>query len=256
MLKLPLHFSIMSNRFWMPEKKIYLIPSELASGTAAKILPAQVLESLNIINHFLVENIRTARRFLSAAGINKPIEELTFELLDKKTTYDTLSAHLKGSEHTCIGVISEAGCPGIADPGAMAVQWAHKHNWRVIPLIGPSSILLALMGSGLNGQSFAFNGYLPIDKVKRKKALVHYEKISLQGNQSQIFIETPYRNNQLFQTILETCNRNTTLSVSCNLTAPDEFIYTGTINEWRKVKYDFHKKPCIFIINANYNDFN
>ena len=235
----------------MPAKKgvLYLIPTVLAPATSEKVLSPQIKEVITHINHFFVENVRTARRFISELQTGKSIENLQFYTLDKDTPVTEAAQYMKilldGED---VGVLSEAGCPGIADPGAVAVQLAHKNEIRVVPLVGPSSILLALMASGFSGQSFVFHGYLPIDKTERSKAIRQLEKDSIQKNQTQICMETPFRNNQLLQDFLHTCHPDTLLCIATQITAPDEMIRTYKIKDWTKHKPDLHKKPTIFLL--------
>ncbi|QHT66848.1 SAM-dependent methyltransferase [Rhodocytophaga rosea] len=235
----------------MPEKKgvLYLIPTVLAPATAGQVLSPQIKDVISHINHFFVENVRTARRFISELQTGKSIESLQFYTLDKDTPSAEVAQYinvlLNGED---AGVISEAGCPGIADPGAMAVQLAHKKEIQVVPLVGPSSILLALMASGFSGQSFIFHGYLPIDKTERAKSIRQLEKDSLQKNQTQICMETPFRNNQLLDDFLQTCQPDTLLCIATQITAPDELIRTYKIKDWAKHKPDLHKKPTIFLL--------
>ncbi|PWJ58762.1 16S rRNA (cytidine1402-2'-O)-methyltransferase [Dyadobacter jejuensis] len=228
---------------------IYLIPTVLAADTASGVLPAEVSEVIKNIDIFFVENLRTARRFISSLRLGKVIDQLEFWELDKKTpsqiTWERLQ-NLKGSA----GIISEAGCPGVADPGAVAVEMAHQLGYTVKPLVGPSSILLALMGSGMNGQSFAFHGYLPIDKAERKTVIKQLEKESAQRGQTQIFMETPFRNNQLLAAILDTAAPNSRLCIASNLTAPDEFIRTMAVKDWKKNVPELHKQPTIFLLST------
>lgn len=228
---------------------LYLIPTVLAPSTYEKVLSPQIREVISHLNHFFVENVRTARRFISDLQTGKSIESLHFYTLDKDTppaeSAKYMDILLSGED---AGIISEAGCPGIADPGAVAVQLAHKKEIQVIPLVGPSSILLALMSSGFSGQSFVFHGYLPIDKNERNKAIRQLEKDSRQKNQTQLFMETPFRNNQLLEELLHTCQPDTLLCIATQITAPDEIIRTRTIKEWTKHKPDLHKKPTIFLV--------
>lgn len=229
------------------ELKLYLIPVPLAENTAGKVLPAQVIESVAALDVFFVENIRTARRFISSLKLNKKIDELTFIELNKETPLTITWEHLSQLEKDA-GIMSEAGCPGIADPGAVAVNLAHQLGIQVVPLTGPSSILLTLMASGMSGQSFTFHGYLPIDKSQRKRSLQQIEKDALSRQQTQLFMETPFRNNALFDAILETCRPDTLLCIGANLTDPKEMIRTMTIEKWKKQKPDLHKIPTIFAI--------
>lgn len=226
-------------------KLIYLIPTPLAPDSLST-LPPEAIEQVKNLNIFFVENIKTARRFISSLKINKVIDDITFHVLTKDSqfeeTFDLMATLTENA-----GILSEAGCPGIADPGALAVEIAHQLNYRVIPLVGPSSIVLALMASGFNGQSFAFNGYLPIDNKERAKRIRELEKLSHISGQTQLFMETPYRNRQLFQALLENCHPNTKLTISANLTASDAFSKTLSISKWKEIKdLDIHKKPAIF----------
>lgn len=229
--------------------KLYLIPTILSPGTAQRVLPPQIKEVVTQTDYFFAENIRTARRFISELQTGRPIESLHFYELTKDTppaeTENLLQIVLNGND---AGVLSEAGCPGVADPGAALVKLAHQHGVPVLPLIGPSSLLLALMASGFSGQSFVFHGYLPIDKTARAKAIRQLEKDALQKDQTQLFMETPFRNNQLLDEILNVCQPHTPLCIASQLTAPDEFIQTKPIGNWRKNKPDLHKKPTVFLL--------
>lgn len=228
---------------------LYLIPTFLAEGTSDQVLSPQVLEAIRKSDVFFVENVRTARRFISSLRLGKVIDTLQFFELTKSTPEAETREQLKGlPAYAQVGVISEAGCPGVADPGAVAVRLAHQMGFRVVPLVGPSSILLALMASGLSGQSFIFHGYLPIDKAERRKSIVQLEKDAGFKRTTQIFMETPFRNNQMFATILENCNPDTLLCVACNITAPDELVLTLPVRDWKKRVPDLHKKPTIFLI--------
>lgn len=229
---------------------LYLIPTVLAEQTAEQVLPPQIREVIGQLTVFFVENVRTSRRFISSLKTGHVIDTLTFFELHKDTpeteTRQQLQELTRQGQNA--GVLSEAGCPGVADPGAVAARIAHQLGWRVVSLVGPSSILLALMASGLSGQSFAFHGYLPIDKPARSQQLRQLEQTARKHRQTQIFMETPYRNNQLFSDILTTCQPDTRLCVASNLTAPDEFIRTLSIREWKAQKPDLHKKPSLFLI--------
>lgn len=231
-----------------PERKLYLIPNLLADDTHSSVLPQQISEIMANTRIFFVENVKTTRRFISSLKLGIVIDSLTFIELDKYTTYEQLFPQLYQLKENA-GIISEAGCPGIADPGSLAVEIAHALNIKVIPLVGPSSILLALMASGFSGQSFAFHGYLPIDKDERVKKLRLLEKDALAKKQTQLFIETPYRNNQMLESILKNLNPALKVCLACNITAPDEFIKTKSIAEWKKGTLpDLHKKPCMFLL--------
>jgi 16S rRNA (cytidine1402-2'-O)-methyltransferase len=226
---------------------LFLIPTILAPETQETVLPPQIKAVVNELNVFFVEELRTARRFISSLKLNKVIDEITFYELNKDTPPEQTLSQLKNLK-TDAGIISEAGCPGIADPGAVAVGFAHQLGHKVVPLVGPSSILMALMASGFNGQSFTFNGYLPIDKQLRIKSLQSLEQIAKKKQQTQIFMETPFRNNQLLEDVLQNLNPETLLCIACNVTAEDEFIKTLRIKDWRKSKPDLHKKPTIFLL--------
>lgn len=226
---------------------LYLIPTVLAESTQDKVLSPQITDVVQNLDVFFVENVRTARRFISSLKLGKIIDELTFFELSKDTPESETREQLKKLKQSA-GIISEAGCPGIADPGAVAVNLAHQMGIRVIPLAGPSSILLALMSSGMSGQSFTFHGYLPIDKVQRKKAIQSLERDARQRNQTQIFMETPFRNNQLLEAVLESCMPDTQLCIVSNVTAEDEFIRAMPVKNWKSNTPDLHKRPTVFLI--------
>lgn len=234
----------------MAKGKLYLIPNVLAENTTDVISP-QVKEVISQTQYFLVENVRTARRYISSLRLGLTIEDLNFEILDKKTKPVELEKIMQPIfEGKDLGVISEAGCPGIADPGAIAVAYAHKNNIQVVPLTGPSSMFLALMGSGFNGQAFAFHGYLPIQKKERVQAIKNLEAESLNNRKTQIFMETPFRNNHLLEDLLANLRPDTLLCIAKNLTGSDEMIKTKTVAEWRKNKLDIHKIPVVFVLYA------
>jgi len=229
---------------------LYLIPTILADDTAAQVLPPQVAEHVAALRYFLVENARTARRFIKSVAPQQVIEELRISVIDKDSTEAQIQAALQplvaGQNG---GVISEAGCPGIADPGAELARRAHQLGVRVVPLVGPSSLLLALMASGMNGQSFAFHGYLPIERGKRMAALKKLEQQALQQHQTQLFIETPYRNLPLLEDLLSTLHPGTRLCVAASLTAENEYIRTDTVAGWKKKPLpEIHKQPAVFLI--------
>ncbi len=231
--------------------KLYLIPSTLGGDNPEDVIPSFVLNKLRELRIFLAEDIRTVRRYLSRVGMPVPISELQFELLNKHTKQEELHRLLKPiMQGVDVGVVSEAGLPAVADPGANLVMAAHAKGVRVIPLTGPSSVTLALMASGLNGQNFAFVGYLPIKTPERNKRIKQLEQISGDFKQSQFFIETPYRNNQLMQALVGTLKPNTLIHVSCDLTLPTEFTVTKTAKEWKKEMPDLHKRPSIFGIQS------
>ena len=228
-----------------------MIPTVLAENTAHLVISPQVQEVIENTKIYLVENPRSARRYISSLKLGITIDELQLEVLDKDTPPEQVSRLmmplLNGSD---IGVISEAGCPGIADPGALAVAYAHQKGIQVVPLSGPSSMFLALMGSGFSGQSFAFHGYLPIDKKERAATLKKLEQESLREKKAQLFMETPFRNNQLLADALATLSPQTKLCIAKNLTAADELIQTKTIADWKNHPLDLHKVPTVFILQA------
>ncbi|MGV6845428.1 MAG: SAM-dependent methyltransferase [Lutibacter sp.] len=235
----------------MDDKKgiLYLIPTTLGDNEPLEVLPISVKQKMEILTHFIVENEKTARRFIKKMIPKKNQSEIKIFKLDKYADALEVQSYLDD----CLlgknmGLMSEAGVPAIADPGAEIVKLAHQKGIKVVPLVGPSSIILALMASGFNGQSFAFNGYLPIDSAERKKALKNLEKRSQSLNQSQIFIETPYRNEKMFNDLKSALNNNTQLCIACNITMPDEYIKSMSISKWKNENIDLRKKPTIFII--------
>lgn len=228
--------------------KLYLIPTSLGSNNMNSILPQEVSNLIPEIKHYIVENIRTARRFLKAVNRNINIDEITFYELNKHTSPKNLSSYLEAIETSDIGIISDAGCPGVADPGADVVRIAHQLNIQVVPLVGPSSILLSLMASGLNGQNFSFNGYIPIKTDERVKRIRQMEGRSLTENQTQIFIEAPYRNTQLLEDLCNTCSPTTRICVACDITLETEYIKTLSAKQWKREKVDLHKRPTIFLL--------
>ncbi len=233
----------------MEKGTLFLIPVPLAEEASEQSFTAFHTNTINQISTYIVENEKTARKFLKEAGLKIPQSELIIHDYGKHKRNQSLGSFFKellaGKD---VGLMSEAGCPGIADPGADIVAEAHKRGIKVVPLVGPSSILLALMASGFSGQSFTFNGYLPIDKVERAKKIKSLEQIALTRKQTQIFIETPFRNNPLIEEILRSCAPSTKLCIAANITGPNEFIKTQPIFAWRKEKPDMHKQPAIFLI--------
>lgn len=228
---------------------LYLVPNTLSDDEWQNVLPSSILSVVSETRFYTVENLRNARRFLKQINNEINIDELTFFELNKHTSSDELPAFLKPLEQNeNVAVISEAGCPGVADPGAEIVKIAHQKGYKVVPLTGPSSVILALMASGLNGQNFAFNGYLPVKQQERTKVILNLEKQVYLSGQTQIFIETPYRNNQIIDDLLKTCSSSTLLCIAANLTGKNEFIATKTISVWKKTKPDLHKQPAIFLI--------
>ncbi len=231
--------------------KLYLIPSPLGENDPAEVIPAYVLEQLRGIRRFVVEEVRTARRYLSKAGLRGHIEELEFFELNEHTTQREIEEYIRlfdgGND---VGLISEAGLPAVADPGAQLVALAHRHGIEVVPFVGPSSLMMALMSSGLNGQSFAFCGYLPAKTDERRSRLKAIEKVSAAHNQTQICIETPYRNDAFFADMLACCNPRTRICVAVNITMPDAFIRTMTVEQWKKQVPAIGKRPCVFCLLA------
>ena len=230
---------------------LYLIPSPLGEYECSRVLPERVTEVIASLDTFVVEEVRTARRFLSAAGAKGRIQDMEFHTLNEHTSdeeVEALAALFKDGKD--VGLISEAGLPAVADPGARLVDLCHRIGIRVVPLTGPSSLMLALMASGLNGQRFAFKGYLPVKPDARKQALRSIEKRSKEENESQIFIETPYRNDSMLQDILSVCHGSTRLCIACAITTDDEFIMTKSVSEWKKAVPSLGKRPCVFILLA------
>ena len=226
---------------------IYLIPN-LLGESALSVLSPQVAQAVQELTYFVVENEKSARKFIKLIAPEKPQSELQISVIDKHQSTPDYAAYLTPClQGHSIGIISEAGCPGVADPGAEIVRVAHQKALRVIPLVGPSSLLLAMMSSGLNGQNFAFNGYLPIDKQVRRKTLKILER-KVQEGQSQLFIETPYRNQQLLSDLIETLQPDTLLCIATDLTLPTESIRTLPISQWKHTSVDLQKRPTLFII--------
>lgn len=228
---------------------LYLIPVTLGESELNHVIPAAHHDIIVSIRCFVVENIRTARRFLKKVDPEINIDALQFFELNKHTDKNQLHAYLdpiKNGED--VGLMSEAGCPGVADPGADVVRIAHEKNIRVVPMVGPSSILLAMMASGMNGQNFAFNGYLPIKKDEKARQISLVEKRIYTENQSQVFIEAPYRNLQLLDDLLQNCQPHTKLCIACDLTLETEFVKTMPISAWKKAKPDIQKRPAIFVL--------
>lgn len=234
-----------------PKGNLYLIPCPMGDIEPVAVLPLTVKTTIERLDHYIVEHEKDARRFIKSIDPLKNQSVLKISEINKFTQDEEIPPMLTPClEGMDIGIISDAGCPGIADPGAKVVHIAHSHGIRVIPLVGPSSILLAMMASGFNGQNFAFNGYLPIDKNERRSELKRLEKLSKEFDQSQLFIETPYRNNQMLLSLLETLNPRTRICVACDITLPSEYISTTTVEQWKKRKVDLHKRPTLFILHA------
>ncbi|OFX89382.1 MAG: SAM-dependent methyltransferase [Bacteroidetes bacterium GWF2_33_16] len=229
--------------------KLYLIPTTLGESRIENVIPKLVIDIINQTNHYIVEDVKTARRYLIKAGIKAKIDDLTFFTLNKHSSPQEYESYLKPIfENKNIGIISEAGAPGVADPGSDIVRIAHEKNIEVVPLVGPSSILLSVMASGLNGQNFAFNGYLPIQKPDRIKTLKELEKRSYIEKQTQLFIETPYRNNHLIEDIISACHPETLLCIAADITLETEFIKTKPVKEWKKQVPNLNKRPAIFLL--------
>ena len=230
--------------------KLYLIPTTLGDTEPLEVLPFSVKKIIEGLDIFIVENEKTARRFIKRITPKKSQPNLTILKLDKYADEFEVRSYLDACQKgDSVGLLSEAGVPAIADPGAEIVKLAHEKNIPVVPLVGPSSIILAMMASGLNGQNFAFNGYLPIDSQRRKKAIKSLEKLSKEKGQSQIFIETPYRNEKMLADLKTTLTPTTKLCVACDITLETEFIKTMEINQWKKQQPNLHKRPTIFIIH-------
>ncbi|RYG03052.1 MAG: SAM-dependent methyltransferase [Chitinophagaceae bacterium] len=233
----------------MQKGTLFLIPVPLAENSSARSHTLSYSETINQISTYIVENEKTARKFLKEAGLTIPQSNLTIHDYGKHKRSQSLIPFFKElMTGLDVGLMSEAGCPGIADPGADIVAEAHKRGIKVVPLVGPSSILLALMASGFSGQSFTFNGYLPIDKTERSKRIKVLEQAALSRKETQIFIETPYRNNHLLEDILKNCGPQTLLCIAADLTSDSEFIKTMPVFAWKKERLDLHKRPAIFLI--------
>ena len=231
------------------ETALYLLPVTLGDTPIEKVLPSHNREIISGIKHFIVEDVRSARRFLKKVDRDIDIDSLSFYPLNKHTLPQDISGYLKPLiDGHSMGVISEAGCPAVADPGADVVAIAQRKNLKVVPLVGPSSIILSVMGSGFNGQSFAFHGYLPIEPEERQKRLKELEHRVYAENQTQIFIETPYRNHKMMEDVLKACRPQTKLCIAANITCDDEYIKTQTLQAWKGKFPDLTKKPCIFLI--------
>ena len=230
---------------------VYLIPSTLGDMAPFEVLPISIKQTIERLDHYIVENEKTARHFIKKISPRKSQPSLKLFVLNKFTETQEIPSFLNPClDGFDVGILSEAGCPGIADPGAAVVKIAHEKNIQVIPLVGPSSILLALMASGMNGQNFAFNGYLPIDSAERKKYIKNLERKSKEDNQSQIFIETPYRNNKMLEELIKSLAPSTRICVAADITLPTEYIKTKTAINWKNENVDLHKRPAIFIIHA------
>ncbi len=236
----------------MSNGQVYIIPSVISENTQEEVIPSQVTKAILACDFFLVENVRTARRYISSLKLGLVIDDLQFETLDKDTSFedciDLIQPILEGKT---AGIISESGCPGIADPGARLIHMAHQFAITCIPLVGPSSILLALMGSGFNGQSFAFHGYLPIDKKDRQQKIKALEKESKEKDQTQIFMDTPYRNEQLLTDILKVARKDSFLCIARDVTGAKQLVLTKSIAKWKPGEMALNKIPTIFLLYAN-----
>jgi 16S rRNA (cytidine1402-2'-O)-methyltransferase len=233
----------------MKKGKLFLIPSPLGEIDFSMIFPVYNSNVIQDIDHFIVEELRTGRRFIKKLGMKKPIEQLEFYLLNEHTKPKECEGLLKPClEGKDVALLSEAGTPCVADPGNVVVAQAHRLGIETVPLVGPNSILMALMGSGFNGQNFAFNGYLCRDRKDREKELKFFESILRKSGQTQIFIETPYRNNHFFQSMLEVCDENTKICLATNVATPEQSIRTKTIAQWKKEQVDIHKQPTVFLL--------
>lgn len=231
------------------ETALYLIPVTLGDTSIESVLPSYNKSIILEIKYFIVEDIRSARRFLKKVDKDIDIDQLNFFPLNKHTSTNDISGYLKPlQEGNSMGVISEAGCPAVADPGADVVAIAQRNNLKVVPLVGPSSIILSVMGSGFSGQSFAFHGYLPVEPGDRTRRIKELEQRVYSENQTQLFIETPYRNNKMAEDIVKSCRPTTRLCIAANITCPDEYIKTKSVKEWIGKLPDLSKKPCIFLI--------
>jgi len=232
---------------------LFLIPSTLGDSPPLEVLPLSVKTKVEELKHFIVENEKAARAFIKKLTPTKNQETLTLYPLNKFTTQEELATYLNPClAGVSMGLMSDAGTPGIADPGAVIVSRAHKLGILVKPLVGPSSLILAMMSSGMNGQNFAFNGYLPVELQQRKQALLKFEKKATRENQAQLFIETPYRSSALFKDLMSTLLPATLVCIACDLTLGSEFVKTMSVREWKKQKPNLEKRPCIFIIEAGF----
>ena len=232
---------------------LYLIPTRLSENSFDRVLPPYVIDVIHGLCRFIVEDLRSARRFISQIRHPAGIDRLMFRELNEHTSRHEIDSMLQFMQTSDAGIISEAGVPAVADPGAAVVRLAHKNSIKVVPLVGPSSILLALMASGLNGQSFTFEGYLPVKKNERQNRLRLLERRSQKELQTQIFIETPYRNMQLLEDILTCCHSSTMLTIAADITGNNEYILTQTVQQWKTKLPELHKIPAVFLLQAHCN---
>jgi len=233
----------------MLKPALYLIPVDLCGENPEKVLPQFNFEIISEINEFIVENARSARRFLRRIGYNKNFDEVTFHILDKHTPEESIPGFINSiKKGKAMGLLSEAGVPCVADPGNIPVKLCQELGLKVVPLVGPSSILMALMASGFNGQNFSFHGYLPVEKTDLKRKIKELEALIYKHQQTQIFIETPYRNNKMLSSLISSCSHQTMLCIAVNLSLEDEFIVSKSINQWKSTNIDLHKKPTVFLL--------
>lgn len=232
------------------KSRLHLIPVPLGGDDPQEVLPVPIFEVIGSLKLFFVEELRTARRFLSKAGLKGEIDNLTLYELNEHTTREQIEGYLKFLEQQEAGLLSEAGLPAVADPGALLIKLAHQNEIEVVPYVGPSSLMMALMSSGMNGQCFAFVGYLPVKSKERKAMIEQIEKISRQMQQTQIVIETPYRNDALMEDLLACCKDSTTICVAADLTLPQQYIRTRTVADWKNSPITIGKRPCVFVIQA------
>ena len=232
---------------------LYLIPTPLGENPPLEVLPLTVKKIIEDQNHFIIENEKAARRFIKKIAPNKNQDQLILYPLNKFITQEETETYLDQCKAgISMALFSDAGCPGIADPGSEIIAKAHRLGIQVKPLVGPSSLILAMMSSGMNGQNFAFNGYLPIEQKKRRQAIIKFEKKAIKDNQAQLFIETPYRSDSLLNELLKVLLSNTLLCVGCDLSLKNEYIKTLTISQWKNEKANLNKRPCIFIIEGSF----
>lgn len=230
--------------------KLHLIPTPLGGENPRDVLPAPLFEVIGSLKLFFVEELRTARRFLSKAGLKGEIDNLTLYELNEHTAREQIESYVKLLTEQEGGLISEAGLPAVADPGALLVELAHQHDIEVIPYVGPSSLMMALMASGMNGQHFTFTGYLPVKRQERRARIEQLEKISHRLQQTQIIIETPYRNDSLMEDLITCCKETTRICIAADLTLPQQYVRTRTVAGWRKLPVTIGKRPCVFVLQA------
>ena len=236
---------------YLMDSKLYLVPSPLGDCPVENVIPSIVYPSIAHVKHFAVENVRTVRRYLSSLGFRGRIDELSFYEVSEHSTREDVEAVFRILERgEDMALISEAGLPAVADPGAYLVELAHNHDIEVVPFVGPSSLMMALMSSGLNGQCFAFAGYIPVKSMERRKKIKELESRSSRNNETEIMIETPYRNDALFADILAVCSDSTRVCIAADITSPTQYIRTKRVGEWKKKPTVISKRPCVFLILA------